>query len=534
MDQPLARGGAAISMKFRWQTLLWLLPVGFLALFFFYPLVSIFAVSLGRAENGIGATILEVWQSASIRKAVGFTFWQAGLSTLLTLIVGLPGAYLFGRFEFRGKRLLRALTGVPFVMPTLVVAVAFDSLLGSRGWLNLGLMQLFNLSAPPIQLSNTLAAILLAHIFYNTTIVMRLVGDFWANLDPRLTQAARSLGAKPWQAMLRVTLPLLAPAVLAAALLVFIFDFTSFGVILILGGPKFSTIETEIFYQAISLFNLPAAAVLATIQLVTTLVLTALYTRLVGNLSRPLKRRSEQVNLGRLVSWRQRILAGGLIAFMTVMFITPLVSLGVRSVVQLEPDRRERTLEDRPALTGAFYRSLWEDSGDSMFIATPGEALVTSLGYAGGTVLISLLLGFPAAWMLAWQSEDLLSRILDPLLMLPIGTSAVTLGLGFIVALNRPPLDLRTSPALIPLAHSLVAFPFVVRSLTPALRTDPAATEASRCRTWVPIPGRCFVMSICRWWGGRCWFRRCLPSPSRWESLAPLPWWVVLTVRPCQ
>ena len=89
------------GMKLRWHTLLWLLPVGYMAVFFFYPLVSIFAVSLGRAENGIGATVIEVWQSASLRKAVGFTFWQAGLSTLLTLIVGLPGAYLFGRFEFR-------------------------------------------------------------------------------------------------------------------------------------------------------------------------------------------------------------------------------------------------------------------------------------------------------------------------------------------------------------------------------------------------------------------------------------------------
>ena len=159
-------------------------------------------------------------------------------------------------------------------------------------------------------MSHTLAAILLAHIFYNTTIVMRLVGDFWANLDPRLTQAARSLGAKPWQAWLRVTLPLLAPAILAAALLVFIFDFTSFGVILILGGPKFATIEVEIYYQAISLFNLPAAAVLASIQLITTLALTAIYTRLVGRISRPLTRRSEQVSMRRLVSWRQRLLAG--------------------------------------------------------------------------------------------------------------------------------------------------------------------------------------------------------------------------------
>jgi thiamine transport system permease protein len=163
-------------------------------------------------------------------------------------------------------------------------------------------------------------------------------------------------------------------------------------------------------------------------------------------------------------------MAGALVIFMVGFFVTPLVSLGVRSVVQLEPERRQRTL-DSPALTGAFYRALWEDTNQSMFLASPEEALGTSLSYAGATVLISLLLGFPAAWMLANRGKELLSRILDPLLMLPIGTSAVTLGLGFIVALNRPPLDLRTSPILIPLAHSLVAFPFVVRSLTPALRT---------------------------------------------------------------
>ena len=211
-------------MKKHWSGLLWLLPLAFLGVFFFYPLGSIFAVSIGRAEGGFLQVLRDVWASASIRKVVGFTFFQAGLSTLLTLVIGLPGAYLFGRFEFRGKQLLRALTGVPFVMPTLVVAAAFEALLGQRGWLNLGLMQVFDLASPPIQFSNTLAAILLAHVFYNTTIVLRTVGDFWGNLDPRLTQAARSLGASPFHAFLRITLPLLAPAVLAASLLVFLFD----------------------------------------------------------------------------------------------------------------------------------------------------------------------------------------------------------------------------------------------------------------------------------------------------------------------
>ena len=215
---------------------------------------------------------------------------------------------------------------------------------------------------------------------------------------------------------------------------------------------------------------------------------------------------------------------------MLVMFVTPLVSLGVRSVVQLEPERRQHTLEDGPALTGAFYQSLWENTGDSMFTATPGEALFTSIGYAGATVLISVLLGFPAAWMLAWQRDDLLSRVLDPLLMLPIGTSAVTLGLGFIVALNRPPLDLRTSPILIPLAHSLVAFPFVVRSLTPALRTiQPQLRQAAAVLG--AGPGQVFRYIDLPLVSAPCWGQRYLPLRFRWESLGPPRWLGVPTGR---
>ena len=128
---------------------------------------------------------------------IGFTLWQAALSTLLTLLVGLPGAYLLARYRFRGKSLIQALTGIPFVMPTLVVAAAFNALLGPRGWVNLALMSLLRPCPPPIHFTNTLAAILVAHIFYNTTIVLRIVGDFWSHLDPRLNQAAAGAGRQP-------------------------------------------------------------------------------------------------------------------------------------------------------------------------------------------------------------------------------------------------------------------------------------------------------------------------------------------------
>ena len=448
---------------------LWLLPLSYLAVFYFYPLTSILAVSFSRVEQSWLEPLIQIVRSPSILRILGFTFGQAGLSTLLTLALGLPAAYLLARYQFRGKSILQALMGIPFVMPTLVVGAAFNALLGSRGWINLGLMQMLNLDTPPIQFTNTLTAILVAHVFYNTNIVLRMVGDFWSHLDPRLEQAARVLGASRWQALRTVTLPLLLPAISAAALLVFIFDFTSFGVILVLGGPRFTTLEVEIYYQTVSLFNLPLAGVLAMLQLACTLGMTVIYTRLAARLSLPLSIRPQRYAQRRLSSWRSRLLAGLMVGLLISLLLLPLASLAMRSITRLEPERGERTVQR--GLTLDFYRQLSQNQRQSMFYAPPATAIGLSLGYASLTALFALALGVPSAWALARDGTSKLNRLLDPVLMLPVGTSAVTLGLGFIVALDQPPLDLRDSWLLIPLAHTLVAYPFVVRSLTPALRS---------------------------------------------------------------
>ncbi len=457
-----------MKSRFRFP-LLWLLPLAFLGLFYFYPLASILALSFGRADGSPLSVFASLFQSASLRGVLGFTVWQASLSTLLTLALGLPGAYLFARYRFPGRTLLRALSGVPFVLPTLVVAAAFSALLGPRGWVNLGLMAVFNLDAPPIQFLNTFGAILTAHVFYNLTIVLRLVGDFWARLDPRLEQAARTLGAGRAAVWRHITLPLLAPALLAATLLVFIFNFSSFGVILTLGGPRFATLETEIYTQTVGLYNLPLAAALAALQLAATLALTGLYTHLSARLARPLSLRPPSHIQRPLNTPRRRLLAGLVLAALALFILLPLGALASRSFVRLEPDRGQRTAQTGFSLD--YYRALNQRQQTSAFVAPPATAIRASLTYAAATVVLALALGTPAAWALARQPQAFFSRLLDPLLMLPLGTSAVTLGLGFIVALDTPPLDLRASPLLIPLAHALVAFPFVVRSLTPALRS---------------------------------------------------------------
>jgi thiamine transport system permease protein len=450
--------------------LLWLAPLLFLALFYFYPLGSILQLSFARDSGGAAQALQEALGSASVRGVLWFTLWQAALSTLLTLLVGLPGAYLAARYQFWGKSWLLALASVPFVLPTPVVAAAFHALLGPRGWANQLLMGLLQLEAPPIAFVNNLAAILVAHVFYNTTIVLRVVGDFWSRLDPRLWQAAQALGASRRQRFVRLTLPLLAPAIASAALLVFIFDFTSFGVVLLLGGPRFATLEVAIYQQATGLFNLPLAAALSLIQLVCTLALTVIYARLSQRLSRPLSLRPQTFTQQRLRTWRARLAAGVLAGTLLVFYTLPLAALALRSVTGLQALSRL----DSPNATGLtldYYRELVINRRGSLFYVTPATAIAVSLGYAAATVLLALALGLPVAWALAHDSQSQLNRWLDPLLLLPLGTSAVTLGLGFIVALDTPPLDLRASPLLPPLAHTLVAFPFVVRSLAPALRS---------------------------------------------------------------
>ncbi len=428
---------------------------------------AILRVSFARGD---GADVLTRLLGMETLRVLGFTGMQAALSTLLTLALGLPGAYVFARYTFPGKALLTALTTVPFVLPNIVVAAAFTALLGPKsplhtvwGWV-MGTMGAGVRAGEPRALPDlryTLGAILLAHVFYNYTLVIRLVGGFWANLDPTLEQAARTLGASPWRAFRAITLPQLLPAIGAAALLVFIFCFTSFGVVLVLGGPRFATLEVAIYRQTINYANLPLAAALSLLQIACTLGLTLLYTRLQAGLARPLDLRPQWAT-------QRPPRAPGEVAFVianvglgALLLGTPLLLLAARSF-----DAGFR-----------YYAALFENPRHSIFYVPPLTAVGNSLRFALIATALALVLGGLTALALYRRKRGWL---LDALFMLPLGTSAVTLGLGYLLALGRPPLDLRGTPTLIVCAHTLVALPFVVRSLLPALQAiRPSLREAA-------------------------------------------------------
>jgi thiamine transport system permease protein len=459
------------------------IPLFFLIAFFFYPLIKILGLSLS-----IDA-LLALFTRSYFLETIWFTVWQAAVSTLLTLLIGLPAAYLFARYQFPGKSLLKALTAIPFVMPTVVVATAFQALLGSNGPLNQLLMFIFQLEQAPLHLEQSLTIILLAHVFYNVTVVVRLVGGFWANMNPRIVEAAQTLGASQLRAFLEITLPLLRPSLLSASLLIYLFTFTSFGVILILGGPGFSTIETEIYRQYVTFLNADIAALLSLIQILFTFILMSIYTRWQQQTAVSLDFRPQKTNLHTPQSFSEKMVVGAGLTFLFVFLISPLLALVWHSFV----DRNGQ-------LTLAYYQALPEARRGSILFVSPLMAVRNSIGYAFLTVLTAGLIGTMTASLLIRPSR--FRNWLDPLFMLPLGASAVTLGFGYVVTFD----ELRTSPLLVLIAHTLVAFPFVVRSLMPvmmgikpSLREAAAVFGASPWRVWrevdLPIVGRALLVA---------------------------------------
>ncbi|MFB8212955.1 ABC transporter permease [Streptomyces sp. NPDC056010] len=442
-------------------------PVAFFAVFFAYPVAAI--VGRGLKADGVWqfGRFGEVLARPEIRDVLWFTLWQALASTALTLLIALPGAYVFARFDFPGKQVLRAVVTVPFVLPTVVVGTAFLALLGRGGLLD----ELWG-----VRLDTTVWAILLAHVFFNYAVVVRTVGGLWAQLDPRQDEAARVLGASRFTAWRRVTLPALAPAVAAAALMVFLFTFTSFGVVQILGGPGFSTLEVEIYRQTAQLLALPTAAVLTLVQFAAVGAILAVHAWTVRRRERALKLVDPSQTARKPHGAGQWTLLAGVLLSVLLLVLLPLAVLVERSL---------------GGSGFAYYRALTSaDANSGTFLVAPVEAIGNSLRYALVATLIALVVGGLAAAALTRRAGRLV-RGFDALLMLPLGVSAVTVGFGFLITLDKPPLDLRTSWILVPLAQALVGVPFVVRTMLPVLRAVDARLReaaavlgASPLRAW--------------------------------------------------
>ena len=454
----MAHARAVLTSRGAGLAALGLVPIGFLVVFFAWPVLAI--VGRGFTAGGVGTVLVDpqTWRLA------WFTVVTAAASTVVSLVAGLPVAFLLARVKLPGVALARILVLVPFVLPTVVVGLAFRAL-----WPDGGVLPL-----------------VLANAFFNVAVVARTVGGLWARLDARAVDAARALGASPWRAFRSVTLPALAPALASAAAVVFLFCATSFGVVLILGGARYRTLETEIYLRTVNLLDLSGAAALSLIQFAAVVAALA-----VGALAR--RRREGAARLRSDVDNARRPrggewwVVGAALAVLGALLV-PIVALLAESVSTSDgwSFAGYRALSGNGE-KGALQVSGWDAATNSLKVAIDATLLAMIIGVLASVVLVALRRS-------PGRAARGVGETMDAALMLPLGVSAVTVGFGYLVTLDALPGDLRTSPYLVPLAQALVIIPLIVRMVLPVLRSvdvrlrQAASTlGASPLRVWREI-----------------------------------------------
>ena len=435
-------------------------PLAFLGVFFAYPVAALLARGLfpdGALTLDGFASVLAAPRTARV---VATTLAQATAGTVVSLLLGLPCAWVLYRTRFPGREIVRGIVTIPFVLPSVVVGVAFASLVIPTGPLGF------------LGIEGTFPVVVAALAFFNIAVVVRTVGGMWAGLDPRPAQVAAALGASPGRVLRTVTLPALAPAIASAAALVFLFCASAYGVVMVLGGPRYGTIETEIWFLTTSLLDLTSAAALSIIQLVVVTACLLVTSRLQTKLGHAQRLRTDE---GVVPRWRAARdgWATAIVAAVVVLVTLPLGNLIVRSLRTADGWGPEN------------YAALFGRGDAGARLAVPvGDALGNSLRTATAATVLALVLGVLVSLVVSRRPRSTAGqrglRVLDAAFMLPLGVSAVTVGFGYLIALNRPPLDLRSSMILVPIAQALVALPLVVRVVLPVLRAiDPRLREAA-------------------------------------------------------
>ncbi|WP_394326156.1 ABC transporter permease [Halobacterium sp. CBA1132] len=416
----------------------------------------------------------EAWVSyPDVRKGLfGFTAWQAFLSTVASVALGLPGAYVLARFEFPGRRTLQSLTILPFVLPSIMVVVGFVATFGTQGTLN-GVLTALGLGT--VELLYTLKVVVLAHAFYNAPLVTRMVTSAWENVDASAVETARSLGASPLRAFRDIVAPQLLPALAASAVLTFVFTFMTFPIVLGLGGLQLATVEVWL-YARVQQLDVESAAALATLETVVSLALTYVYLRYeskraAGGSGTALSR--ERLFALADVDVRGALVRAGIGVYgvvVALVFLAPLASMVLASVGGLE----NPTLE--------WWRFLLERQAGSR--TQPSVAVRNSLLFGVGALALALPMGVVIAAFSARGGRG--RKVVDAVLMAPIAVSGIVVGFGMLQSLvfGVELFGYRVSvvgSAVVVAAHAIAGYPFVVRNVTPMLSAvDDRLVESAR------------------------------------------------------
>ena len=412
----------------------WIPPLLFLGVLFFWPLTNI----LSRGFQGdwlFHLLNIRDWQ------ITWFTIWQALVSTALTLIFAIPGAYILYRKRFVGQRVLRSIITIPFMLPTIVVATGFTIFRdATHVW------------------SNPVFWIITAHIFLNYSLAVRTIGSFWMSLDLQTEEAAALAGAGRFRTVWSISLPQLKPALISAGASTFLYCTASYGVMLVLGGGQVQSLETEIATAANTLLDLPKASALALIQsLLSVVAFGVTQTGGRANLGIEVGEHDGEVKSLDRRDWLASVITFPLIA---LLIIAPMSMIVFKAF-----NEGDGLIGNFVNLTGRGTRNLLNLSVlDSIGNSLRNMVISASIALVVG-VIVSYLLAVPAKNF----KQTVVNRILDIVFLLPLGISTVVLGFGYLVTFGGYPLPLRETWLVTPLIQSVMSAPIVIRLVYPAL-----------------------------------------------------------------
>lgn len=408
-------------------------PAVFLLTMYVVPLAAVFRRVTDGGGLGSGQGI---WHG--VGRLVAVSLLQAVASTLLTVSVGVPAAWCHARLEFPGRRLLWSGILVPFVLPTVVFAAGVIAVAGRPG-------------APLGDQRGSWLLVLVAHAAVNLAVVVRTVGVAIARVGSEVEGAARSMGRSRLGAAM-TSVAAVRSSVIGAAVVVFVFSLTSFGLIVLLGSASVRTVEVDIWVRTTQLLDLRGAGTLALGQLVVVVGVLWLHQRSIADRlaagPSAVPRRRRPVGRERLVV----VVAAGVEA---VAIGVPLGGLSLRAL----------SVDGGVGLDN--FTALLRRSPDAALAVSPIRAVVNSLAVGATAAGIAMFVGICGAVIAAGRSRS--ARWADGAMMLPLGTSAATVGFGVLIASSYLPIDLRGSWWAIPLVESAVATPLVVRGLVPAI-----------------------------------------------------------------
>lgn len=463
---------AGVHAPLRSKSVGWLLviPAAVLLLLLFYIPVGSVLVEGFRpvgATHGLSlARIHELITDPYILHLIKFTTKQAFYSSLLSIAIGLPLAYILAHRSFWGKSLITSLMMLPFVMPSVTVALGFLLMFGINGWLNEALNWAFGVR---LRLLHSLWAILFAHAFYNAPLVARLTQGAWERLDPALEESARSLGAGPFAVWKDVIFPGILPGLLSGGILAFIYCFMSFPIVLTLGGARFSTLEVEIYSMIRVFLDYEMGAALAAIQAAISLIFAYVFLRIEARTQSVTSATGKRQTRPLFALSVRDLWVWPYLAFVALLFLGPIISIVVDS---LKGPQGEWTM--------AAFAKIVSMGHDAHLGGPPLSSIGNSLSFALTAALVALITGssFVYATVRIFRKRY---PVVETMTLAPIVVSSVALAFGVLVAFRQPALAWVPQSWRIPLLHAVLAFPFVIRSFRPVLQSvDMRLVEAAR------------------------------------------------------